>query len=353
MQSQIHTHWCWAANATSISLFYDAASGWTQCEVAKKTLNRTDCCVAASPNPCDRDYYLDKALTTTGNFVTPVLSIALSENEIRAQIDAGNLIGVRIGWASYGGHFVTIHGYNDSSGAFFVYVADPLYGKSFINLNNLSGSYQGTGSWTHTFYTKAPAGTMLKFTTINNQLLKKASDMRSSMMSAPCPTEPDDFKPGIRPKRLSKPHEIYTVSFDSLKNGEKPEIQKGGFRAIEANQEKANIYDFSGSTSDADIQQVIHDPQYNANYRKVLNEVIDKQAHDSQKYTLRILKQPELKVEAFWLHRKGRDKDDLFTPVIAPPILSAGEFYNSGTFFEILKNAARARKVYNDDLLGG
>ncbi|TFF29737.1 cysteine peptidase family C39 domain-containing protein [Mucilaginibacter psychrotolerans] len=353
MQSQLQTHWCWAANATSISLFYDPASGWTQCKVADGTLIRTDCCTAPNPNPCDKDYYLDRALTTTGNFVPPIISAALIENDIKAEIDSGRVIGVRIGWASYGGHFVTVHGYNDTLGTFFVYVADPLYGKSFINLVNFTSSYQGSGSWTHTFYTKAPVSSMLKFTTINSQLLQKASDMRLSMLSAPFPTEPDQTSPDVHPKGLAAPHDVYIVTFNSLKNGDQPDIQKGGFRALDSENNELTIYDFSGSNSDAQIQQVIHDPQYNLNYRSVLNSVINRQQSDPIRYSLRILKQPELKIEAFWLHVKGHAKDDLFTPVVAPAILTSGVYYENDEFFKILENAAKARRVYDDNLLGG
>lgn len=34
MQHQQQSNWCWAATATSVALFYQPASGWTQCQVA-------------------------------------------------------------------------------------------------------------------------------------------------------------------------------------------------------------------------------------------------------------------------------------------------------------------------------
>jgi hypothetical protein len=52
------------------------------------------------------------------------------------------------------------------------------------------------------------------------------------------------------------------------------------------------------------------------------------------------------------LHVKGHAEEDLFTPVIAPAILTSGEYYESDSFFEILKNAAKAGRVYDDNLLG-
>ena len=44
MQVQTQSNWCWAATATSVSLFYTSSSTWTQCTVANGELNLTDCC---------------------------------------------------------------------------------------------------------------------------------------------------------------------------------------------------------------------------------------------------------------------------------------------------------------------
>src|ERR1019366_3344269 len=129
MQPQEQTKWCWAATSTSISLYYNANSGWTQCKVACKELNRTDCCDNSVPNPCNEDGYLNLALTITGNFVN-IINSSVSFEEVQTEIQKGNIVGVRIGWRSGGGHFLAIYGCNSVGSQNFFDVDDPIFGKS-------------------------------------------------------------------------------------------------------------------------------------------------------------------------------------------------------------------------------
>src|SRR3954468_1677960 len=102
MQAQTQSNWCWAANSTSVSHFYWPLSPWTQCGVAGAELSRTDCCNSPVPQPCNVPWYLDRALTRTQNFVSVTGPVSFST--VRAEIDAGRPVGVRIGWAGGGGH---------------------------------------------------------------------------------------------------------------------------------------------------------------------------------------------------------------------------------------------------------
>ena len=47
-----------------------------------------------------------------------------------------------------------IAGYRSCDPDGYIDVRDPIYGSSDIALATFSGSYQGTGSWTHTYYTE-------------------------------------------------------------------------------------------------------------------------------------------------------------------------------------------------------
>jgi len=153
MQSQLQSQWCWAACSTSISHFYDAGSSWTQCTVVNAELTETNCCQNGSTAECNQPWYLDRALTRTGNFASSAAGAA-SMSTLRTQLSAGHPVGVRIGWAGGGGHFVMISGcLDDATG--MLEVRDPIYGTSEISIANFASSYQGSGSWTHTFYTRA------------------------------------------------------------------------------------------------------------------------------------------------------------------------------------------------------
>jgi Papain-like cysteine protease AvrRpt2 len=152
MQAQLQTQWCWAACATSASHLYDAASTWTQCRVVNAELTQTGCCQDGSSGQCNQPWYLDLALTRTGN-LAGLASGTVPLSRLRSELAAGRPVGARIGWAGGGGHFAMISGcLDDATG--ILEVRDSIYGASEISIAAFVSSYQGSGSWTHTYYTE-------------------------------------------------------------------------------------------------------------------------------------------------------------------------------------------------------
>jgi hypothetical protein len=156
MQPQTQSNWCWAATAASTSLYYLAASTWTQCGVANADLPRTDCCTSPVPGLCNVPWYLDTALGVTGNFVS--MTGPISNEAVIAELQAGRAIGARVAWANGGAHFVVIFGYSDVMQTKRFTIADPIYGDNSIFASFFrDGYYQGSGTWTHTYFTQAPS----------------------------------------------------------------------------------------------------------------------------------------------------------------------------------------------------
>ncbi len=152
MQPQLESQWCWAACSTSVSHLFDAGSSWTQCRVVNAELAQTGCCQDGASGQCNRPWYLDRALTRTGNLAGQSAGTA-PISRIRSELDAGRPIGIRIGWAGGGGHFVMISGcFDDATG--ILEVRDSIYGTSEISIAAFSSGYQGSGSWTHTYFTE-------------------------------------------------------------------------------------------------------------------------------------------------------------------------------------------------------
>jgi hypothetical protein len=154
MQAQLESQWCWAACSASVSLFYDSASGWTQCSVVNAELGQSTCCQNGSTSQCNQPWYLDLALARTGNLASwlgGTGTIAQIRNEIRNR----RPLGARIGWSGGGGHFVMIAGYRSCDPDEYIDVRDPIYGSSDIPRATFASSYQGTGAWTHTYYTES------------------------------------------------------------------------------------------------------------------------------------------------------------------------------------------------------
>lgn len=154
MQAQTQSNWCWAATATTTSLYYLAGSSWTQCGVADAALPRSDCCSWPVPTPCNVPWYLDTALGVTGNFVSMTGTLTISQ--VVSELQAGRPLGARVGWSGGGGHFMVISGYSKVMGVDRYMIEDPIYGRNGITTFGFqNGSYQGSGSWTHSYYTQA------------------------------------------------------------------------------------------------------------------------------------------------------------------------------------------------------
>jgi hypothetical protein len=154
MQHQQQTQWCWAAVSTSVSLYYDTSSTWTQCTVVNAELNQTTCCQNGATAACNQPWYLDRALQRTGNldgFSGGTTAFA----DVRTEIDAGRPLGTRVGWSGGGGHFAVIEGYKPGPTEQRVAIDDPWYGASDLTYNTFATSYQGTGSWTHSYTTES------------------------------------------------------------------------------------------------------------------------------------------------------------------------------------------------------
>ncbi|HWA83926.1 MAG TPA: papain-like cysteine protease family protein [Fimbriimonadaceae bacterium] len=153
MQHQQQTQWCWSATSVSTSLFYNAASTWTQCVLVNDELSQTTCCVNGSTNQCNQPNVLTSPLQRTGN-LDSWQSGTISFNDVKTRIGSGHPVAVRIGWSGGGGHFVVIGGYIDDANQTLL-IRDPWYGDNSISYTDFLTKYQGTGSWTHTYFTKA------------------------------------------------------------------------------------------------------------------------------------------------------------------------------------------------------
>jgi hypothetical protein len=156
MQHQEQTQWCWSATATSVALYYNAASDWTQCSLVNAELGRSDCCNAPSSDPCNKPWTLSTALTRVGH-IASVTGGSTGFADLRTEIDSGRPLGVRIGWSGGGGHFNVLSCYTllRQLALESVQVEDPWYGTSVWDYDTFRTAYQGSGNWTHSYKTKA------------------------------------------------------------------------------------------------------------------------------------------------------------------------------------------------------
>jgi hypothetical protein len=150
MQHQQQTNWCWAATAASVAAFYNVLTPWIQCTVANAQLGFSDCCGAGASGHCNVGSTLSDALNHVGHLAS-WQGGSVGFATIKGQIDLNRPLCLRIGWSGGGGHFVAFDGYLTGSTR-FVAVDDPWYGPSDVALTTMGGTYQGSGTWTHTYF---------------------------------------------------------------------------------------------------------------------------------------------------------------------------------------------------------
>ncbi len=155
MQDQSQTLWCWAATTVSVAAYYDPQSDWTQCAMVNAVKELTTCCGDGSSIECDEANVLDAPLSRA-DVLDHKERGSVGYDVIRQETDAGRPIAFRIRWSGGGGHFAVIEGYR-GSGDEFVAVDDPDPGYDAVDISVSAltdGKYQGTGSWTHTYFTR-------------------------------------------------------------------------------------------------------------------------------------------------------------------------------------------------------
>jgi len=154
MQHQQQTEWCWAAVATSLALYYDPGSTWTQCSVANAMLPGRDCCGADASGACNAPMSLTNTLQTTIGHLVRKIPKAATFVEAQGEVDGGRPLGVRTAWGGddNNAHLLMIIGYHplfDMLG-----VDDPLYGKSDVDYTAFCTDYQNAGGvWNRTYFT--------------------------------------------------------------------------------------------------------------------------------------------------------------------------------------------------------
>jgi hypothetical protein len=304
MQAQTESNWCWAATSTSVSHYYWYSSTWTQCKVAGAELNLKNCCELPASGACNVPWYLDRALTRTDNFVS--ISGPIGFDQVRAEIDAGHVVGARIGWSGGGGHFVIIYGYTRVLTFEYFDIDDPIYGKSHLKVSDFSSNYQGSGSWTHAYITQSYIGHMfINPFLLDEEIVRKIWGERPVLSVS----EGRENVLSTEGRSLGLAHPVHTLGLRDLASGER-RTQETGLRVLELEgQTPRAFYDVTG----AGVSQMSASGPYFDLFARALGVVPGIQVGE-RRFELRLLRVPALNFEALWLH-SGDGAEDKVIPL--------------------------------------
>lgn len=306
MEAQTQTNWCWAATATSVSHFYWSWSSWTQCKVAGAELGRTDCCNSTVPSACNVPWYLDKALTRTKNFVS--ITGQVSFQQVRDEIDAGRPVGARIGWNGGGGHFMVIYGYSRVLGTEYFDIDDPIYGKSHLTVSDFSTNYQGSGSWTHTYFTKSYIKMPFKLLYPKELILRRIWEIRPLLKMKEEPSFGGEVRAEDERAALGAAHRVFTLGLDAFRGRkDAAQPQPAGLRIYEITGETPTAYFDVTEDDEPRVVQMSSSRNQLDPFARALSVALT--AAGDAEAELRFLRVPALNFEALWIHHGSEGKD--------------------------------------------
>jgi hypothetical protein len=345
MQMQTQSNWCWAATSTSVSKYYSFLSPWTQCKVASAELDET-CCNSPVPGPCNVPWYLDRALTRTNNFVS-IQSGTLSWESVKNEIEKGLVVGARIGWNGGGGHFMVIHGVSRIGITKYLYIDDPIYGKSILTENQFATNYQGSGTWTHTYLTKKYFYFMkFKDYVFNPILLKPIPEVRPLLKAHYANVE---INKRITDINLNLPHPTFSLKLSDIGRSVKLPDAPDSLRVIEFENEAAiALYDLALSEQQPEVLQL----NTNDEFLRAMDTGIGRLASITKdkdlQGELRVVKIPALNIEALWLNFEGKDSDLFY---LVRQFDENPDVMDEKTFYEFLRSA-KTKQGKMDDTMG-
>jgi hypothetical protein len=162
-QTQQETLWCWAAVASSVSMFYKPDSGMSQFDVAAAVINPS-CRTTPDSTTCNSEQELQGALLKTGNLAsdgaggyhtdpTPGVpgdietEIITHKRPLCCHIKWDGAVGT-----GESGHFVVISGYDPTTQE--VCVEDSRHGTStWLNYSDFVNNFDDLGHWDYTYWT--------------------------------------------------------------------------------------------------------------------------------------------------------------------------------------------------------
>jgi Papain-like cysteine protease AvrRpt2 len=352
MQTQTQSNWCWAATATSVSHFYWFLSTWTQCLVANGELGRSDCCNSSVPSACNVPWYLDRVLTRTNNFVS--ITGPVTFQQVRDEIDAGRLVGARIGWSGGGGHFMVIYGYSLVVGTEYFDIDDPIYGKSHLTVSDYSSNYQGSGTWTHTYFTKSYFKMPVKVLIPREPILRRIWEIRPLLQLKQQLPAGEEARQAVADQgaSLGMAHRVYSLGLDGLTDESRPGPQPVGLRVYEVSADTPRAFFDVTEDEQPRVLQISASKNHLEPFRRALTEALTIVEREKQECELRLLRVPALNFEALWISREGEAEDSLvplravgrLTPYKAVPFREA---------MDILREAARPLAQMDDTMGAG
>lgn len=301
------------------------------------------------PSACNVPWYLDKALTRTNNFVS-MMGGQASFEQVRDEIDAGRPVGVRIGWNGGGGHAMVIYGYTLVVGVEYFDIDDPIYGKSHLTVSEFASNYQGSGTWTHTYFTKRYFKMPIKPLIPIEPILQIIWEQRPLLKLKQDVTFTGDMREMAQEggASLGLAQRIYSLGLDSLMEGGQA-LQPVGLRVYEMSGERPQAFFDVSEDEKPRLLQMSASKNHLEPFGRALAKALTTVKETDPECELRLFRVPALNFEALWLHYDDQAKD-ILVPLRGVGRLTPNEAVPLEKAFDALREAARPLSQMDDTM---
>ncbi len=189
--------------------------------------------------------------------------------------------------------------------------------KAISAVSDFASNYQGSGTWTHTYFTKSyfkmpikyliPAEPILQLIREARPLLKLKQNVMCAGTAAAESLEAADESRAA----LGMAHRVYTLGLDALTGRQAATPQPVGLRVFETVDDTPRaFFDVSEDEQPRLLQMSASETQLNL-FARGLTAALAAVGEDQQSSELRLFRVPALNFEALWISHEGRVKAEI------------------------------------------
>lgn len=148
---QEQTQWCWAGCSQAVLKYYKKTI--KQCYMANFARSRRDCCT--NPGNCNQPNAMYASAGSLQDILkrwcvgSKPVAKSLPWTTVKKEIKGSKPLIIRYGWATGGGHFIVLRGYESRNNNNFCYLMDPWNGLGTFTYDYVKQK-AGHHTWTHT-----------------------------------------------------------------------------------------------------------------------------------------------------------------------------------------------------------
>jgi hypothetical protein len=244
---------------------------------------------------------------------------------------------------------MAICGYGLIAGVDYFDIDDPIYGKSHLTVQNFSTHYMGSGTWTHTYFTKSYFRMPIRLLIPKEAILRLIWETRPFLGLKQDMANPSEtLNQGNA--TLGMAHRVYSLGLDSLVAEQNPTPAPVALRVYEGTGDKPEAFYDVTEDDEPRLLQMSASRYHLDALDQAMTVALQHVEEKDQECELRLFRVPALNFEALWVNY-GESDLDILVPFRTVGRLSA---HTSMTLTDAIVALREASKplANQDDTMG-